>query len=348
MINFEGMKWMFPLLLLCWISTVSGQTPSDCSIPTWLENEYHDDVRFLAMNRIIATNAPAMDSLFVPLAYLDTVWEGLAAIYNVQNMPERDTVFDLYCIHQYLGGEATVNLFTVSVDTTYAWTNNWQNLTTPTGVPQLDSILSLTQLSVVNFSPYFNNATLLTPLDLNSSGVHSALLNIDGITEVDGWEINGDGNWLTYSTSAGIRHYSFELACEDCPSGCMGHRIWNFSVTPTCEVSFDGMQDFGGTSCINDPDLQCGYTAIGNSEKAEFPIYPNPTNGVFQMQLSDWNGAKDLSVTVCDKLGRRMESLKPQTSTIEIDASAWPNGVYSVSLINQSGAQHTERLVMQH
>ncbi|MBI1288301.1 MAG: T9SS type A sorting domain-containing protein [Flavobacteriales bacterium] len=87
-------------------------------------------------------------------------------------------------------------------------------------------------------------------------------------------------------------------------------------------------------------DLECGEQLVVGTEenqRPEFSIYPNPTNGVFQMQLSDWNAAKDFSVTVYDMLGRRMENLNPQTSTIEIDASAWPNGVYSISLVNQSG-----------
>ncbi|MBI1288303.1 MAG: T9SS type A sorting domain-containing protein [Flavobacteriales bacterium] len=92
------------------------------------------------------------------------------------------------------------------------------------------------------------------------------------------------------------------------------------------------------------------YAMVGieENQRPEFSIYPNPTNGVFQMQLSNWNGAKDLSVTVYDMLGRTVENLNPQTSTIEIDASAWPNGVYSVSLVNERGVRHTERLVVQH
>ncbi|MBI1288302.1 MAG: T9SS type A sorting domain-containing protein [Flavobacteriales bacterium] len=108
---------------------------------------------------------------------------------------------------------------------------------------------------------------------------------------------------------------------------------------------------YTGYSYLKVGDFVCGeYAMVGieENQRPKFSIYPNPTNGVFQMQLSDWNGAKDFSVTVYDMLGRMVENLNPQTSTIEIDASAWPNGFYSVSLINERSAQYSERLVVQH
>ncbi|MBI1288300.1 MAG: T9SS type A sorting domain-containing protein [Flavobacteriales bacterium] len=123
---------------------------------------------------------------------------------------------------------------------------------------------------------------------------------------------------------------------------------FSYSVDSYCTAALFTHTDY---SYLKVGDFVCGeYAMVGieENQRPKFSIYPNPTNGVFQMQLSDWTAAKNLSVTVYDMLGRTVESLKPQTSTIEIDASAWPNGVYSISLVNQSGARHTERLVMQH
>lgn len=94
----------------------------------------------------------------------------------------------------------------------------------------------------------------------------------------------------------------------------------------------------------------CGepiMVGIEEASKPTFSIYPNPTNGPFQIQMAGENGMQTLSAVVTDMFGQTVDRLQLRPTTV-IDASQWASGVYSVSLVDENGARHTERLVVQH
>ena len=66
-----------------------------------------------------------------------------------------------------------------------------------------------------------------------------------------------------------------------------------------------------------------------------YEIYPNPNNGKFTITLD--LKVKNIQLQIKDLLGNLVKSLKPSASTIEIDLSAQPKGVYFVKIISEQG-----------
>lgn len=87
----------FVLALICFSSY--SQVPSSCSAPSILLSEYDVDVKDLALSRILFLETADTAEINIPTSYQDTIWDGLAAIFNVYSDFQRDSVFDIYCIH---------------------------------------------------------------------------------------------------------------------------------------------------------------------------------------------------------------------------------------------------------
>ena len=117
---------LFILLAVC-IQTTKAQIPSSCMVPFALQTHYDADVKHLALKRIYYQNSPYKDSITVPQNYQDTIWQGLAAIFNLTSVIQRDSVFDKYCIHQDVSYFVNHQIY-VGVDLAYSWTQQWQNL----------------------------------------------------------------------------------------------------------------------------------------------------------------------------------------------------------------------------
>jgi hypothetical protein len=142
------MKYVFILLLGILLMTNSNaQVASGCSIPQPLLTYYDEDVKHLALQRISFSGSPYTDSISIPYSLQDTIWKGLAAIYNC-NRPERDSVFDIYCIHDETNLHEIYHYIYVAVDTTASWFPNWVNNNITTGIPAFDSLLATYGFSI--------------------------------------------------------------------------------------------------------------------------------------------------------------------------------------------------------
>jgi hypothetical protein len=117
------------ILIVC-IQTTKAQIPSSCIAPPVLQTHYDADIKHLALKRIFNQNSPYKDSIKVPQNYQDTISQGLAAIFNLTSVIQRDSVFDNYCIHQDVSYFVYHQIY-VGVDPAYSWTQQWQNLNTP-------------------------------------------------------------------------------------------------------------------------------------------------------------------------------------------------------------------------
>lgn len=88
--------------------------------------------------------------------------------------------------------------------------------------------------------------------------------------------------------------------------------------------------------------------SVGTTRQIPFNLYPNPATETVQIQLKQ---QEEVEVFVTDVLGRTVCNEIPRyarKSTMELDVSAWPNGIYLVSILNQKGIRSTQRLVVQH
>ena len=121
------------ILLLTLLSLpLFAQTPSDCSLSPQLLNAYEWDIANMAIRNMQQNNSPSLSLVTIPQTEKDLIEKGLAAVLN-SGLPEADSVFNLYCVHDRTSYVMTWQSMMVWVDTSVAWTAAWQNLTTLTG-----------------------------------------------------------------------------------------------------------------------------------------------------------------------------------------------------------------------
>ena len=117
------------ILLLTLLSLpLFAQTPSDCSLSPQLLNAYEWDIANMAIRNMQQNNSPSLSLVTIPQTEKDLIEKGLAAVLN-SGLPEADSVFNLYCVHDRTSSVMTWQSMMVWVDTSVAWTAAWQNLT---------------------------------------------------------------------------------------------------------------------------------------------------------------------------------------------------------------------------
>ena len=72
---------------------------------------------------------------------------------------------------------------------------------------------------------------------------------------------------------------------------------------------------------------------------AETKLYPNPTEGLFTVE-----GANVTKVEVYNLVGQKVH--EAEGKTVNIDATAWNQGIYLVNIKHQNGAVETKKLVV--
>lgn len=76
-----------------------------------------------------------------------------------------------------------------------------------------------------------------------------------------------------------------------------------------------------------------------SGESASFQVFPNPTNGIFNIRHRE---SDKFTVTITDETGRL---LKQEQSAHTMDLSGYEQGIYFVTLIKQSGEKSMRRVV---
>lgn len=111
---------------------------------------------------------------------------------------------------------------------------------------------------------------------------------------------------------------------------------------------------FSGTLQLGDQELTGSWNAfvtrLGSTtgindanHDASLLLAPNPTNGLFTLQLPQ---AKTWDITVLDILGRPVQRLRSATSVLTLDAAAWAKGTYKV-LAESEGLSSQRTLVVE-
>ena len=83
-------------------------------------------------------------------------------------------------------------------------------------------------------------------------------------------------------------------------------------------------------------------TGIDDVIEGHFSISPNPSNGIFYIELSD----HDVTLTITDALGREVLSLKVNELQSTFDLSGEPKGIYLVSVQTAKGS-FSQKLVLE-
>lgn len=229
-------KILYTISAIIYANMAFAQVVSDCTTPAVLYSVYKEDVASLAIERMFECKSGDTNQIVIPQPWMDTIWRGLSGIFNAKEIPERDSVFDLFCIHEY--DTLVCQGIIVGVDPGFVWTQNWANLQTITGIATLDSLLSTCGFKVIDFNNS-NFAFLVTDQIINIFPLLDSLKTFEGITDATPGGNYGSGSKIEYSISGNQQSFGFILGWMDCPAGCIYSYTWNFDHLISATVPDD-------------------------------------------------------------------------------------------------------------
>jgi hypothetical protein len=293
-------------------------------------------------------NAPDTALVTIPQQWQDTIMDGMAAICNATSIPERDSVFNLYCVHDLASSAIFITKeIMVFVDTSYSWTDAWQNLITLTGNPQVDSMVIKYDLEVIDFYNFsFGNMALLATDSLwNVYALIDSLEMIPGVEYGDPNQMIGAAGRIMYEKVGSERFFTFWFQWNDCFDGCDNAHAWKYKVYEDCSVEYLGFEDWGVWEILPLPvPVNCNlFSAIPEKEllAGQIQIYPNPAEQ-FLVINSDLD--EMYSALLYNSNGRILSKTNFTKST-QIDLSDLAPGIYFIRLTNESGEVCIHKIV---
>lgn len=321
------------LLSLC-LTANNSNAQGNCTVSPVLTSFYQDDIGVLAVKYMLTTADSDLIDL-LPI-YYNEVAKGMAAIFN-STLPQRDSVFDLYCTH-WTWGISVCKAWMIAFDPSYSWTTAWQNSQTVTGNLVVDNLFSAHQLSVTSYNIWagMHIVTVNSNHILNYDALMDSLVLISGISWAEADQAIGTAGYLDYNKAGNIRHYIFTYQWNDCTDGCDNSHTWKFDVDTDCNVTFAGTSDYWAIAYepLPVPTGNCFITGVNSlDKKMECEIYPNPFSNEFNIKLPDYNKAE---IKIYDLIGRPIISQKPVSENTAIDFKEQVTGIYIAEIFSDN------------
>lgn len=279
----------FSIMLLFSVVVLQAQTPSDCTIPYELIENYERDIKILSLRRMSELSSPDLALISIPQAWQDTIAGGMAAIMNATSLPESDSVFNLYCVHDLTGPMQIYNILLFEIDISYPWTQAWQNLNAITGNTAIDTLVTNYGLSVIAYFHWsFGDFVFLkTDSLLNIYALIDSIVAVEGVLAGAPDALIGTAGKIVYERIGDARYYDFYFQFNDCFDGCDNHRKWMFKVNADCSVEYLGAENWGvfGIEPLPAP-VNCNiFTSLKERQlHKKALVFPNPSDGVFSIE----------------------------------------------------------------
>jgi len=121
---------------------------------------------------------------------------------------------------------------------------------------------------------------------------------------------------------------------------------WDGNSNPTADLKDFLDPGNTGATIFDGAFNPCGFVSVEEIEFSDLSIYPNPSTGIFNIDLSNVSGQVE-RVEVYDALGSLLQSKEIVTiDNIEVDLSSFENGSYLISIWNASGQRVTRPIVL--
>ena len=333
------MNRLFFFTFLLTTSLSNAQVNSSCNVPPILASEYKRDLVQLATFRLFETHNSDTMKVRIPQTDLDSVSGGLAAIFNATSIAERDSVFNLYCVHDHNGWPYDYAGLLVKVDTSYTWTQAWQNMNTLTGNAYIDFILTTYSLHITNFYnwSFGSYAELGTDSSWNVLALIDTIEQAPGVQSAESNYYIGEAGKITYSVSGGSRYYDFYFEFNDCFDGCDNYRDWSFSVDGTCTVNYLGFSDWGvfGIQPLPLP-LNCNtFTSSDNVPKPSgISIFPNPVHDNLIVRFNTLS-LGSIQFILYDCMGKECKRISAVSNDLEVGMKDFSEGIYFFTIADK-------------
>jgi len=213
----------------------------------------------------------------------------------------------LYSVRAYITGEsvpgAIIRAIIYEVDTTaasdvsiYATSDNYIITPQDTGTWINIPITDITLNPVSLFSGYAYQCGLVG----FQSSVDSSFVGTSGTSMYNGEHMRFD-----------------EFGLNPNPNGAAGTPTWYYSTrTPMIRMNFD--------------PASASVTPAGlENLKSNISIYPNPSNGIFAIELDI---TSEYDVTVYNALGQRVHEFSSNSMIMQVDLSSFDKGMYTLEI----------------
>lgn len=301
------MKKLYFLLLVCFsVSAWAQRLPSTCIPSSLLLRNYEQEVRDLALQRMYAIKSADTALVGIPQKYQDTIMEKLAAVCNLDASIEADSIFRIYCIHNF----QTYPKFSIyaNLDTSYAWTRAWQAGQMITGYGQLDTFLKAHNVYLESYFTLNSGsciAVLSTEQIINTNAFMDSIVQFQGIPYAERSQIMMPRAFYYNRTDTGSSKFIFNLGWGDCMMGCICSKRWYYTVYDDCSVAFDSsVYDCDPRYSGRPNKYNCNLFPIEvaqiEAQNMQVNIYPNPANNVLHIAVQTGS----YEYTIIDMYGR--------------------------------------------
>lgn len=333
---------MKKLLLLISILT-SGLSIAQCSINTFIQDNYEFDAKLLALRDILSDPAdPDHFNPYIPEARFTPYLEKLSAIYeNPNNVPQIAALFDDFQIHINQEYNFPIELKTIafSVDTNVSWVEDFKN-TGVSGVSELDQLISTYQFNLDNFWEFGSCSCTIFFLktDFEFLNLNAIIGDFNDISDLNYAEIFMDNIDLRPNYT-GIPYqinnepvmvadiiltddiFTFSLYSGDCLAGCLYGISWQVEVSESCEVTF---------------------LSVPENSISEVSLYPNPVSEILYFQNLPAGGHSMKVYSIQGQLIKFNDE-----SSEEINVADLTTGVYFIEITTEEGNSHVKKFIKQ-
>lgn len=312
--------FLFTVLLLS-TSVKSQVVPSNCTAPDSIVDRYREDATLLTLRRIYLNEDSHMDSVIIPVNYIDTVLNAMIAVYNATSIPERDTVIDILDISPL--HDLGLHMFTISADSGLVWMNQLEVNNLNTGFTLLDNIITdynFSQYGYYDWPWWYHSSTFVTTDIYNINAIIEPLSSSPQVYDIFPDFNMFDGSDMLHIIHADHVELRYMYRWGDCPSGCMYQRTWVFNVYFDCSVEF--VESYNGQA----PDASLSIINLDN-----VTFGPNPTSE--SIKVNGIEGQYDFNIL--DPLGKVLLS-NTNNGTESIDLSTLSMGTYFLQIMKES------------
>lgn len=260
------------------------------------------------------------------------------------NSSVTDSIFNKYCVHDFRE-IPELKQFIVFIDSTESWTNPWMNLQQITGNAVIDTFMSANNLTVISHVelPYDTSfgrhyVTISSPIVVNARGVVNWFKAQTGVMMAEQNITYGGAGRISISKDEGLSYLTFTNEWDDCGDGCDNATHWTYAVFDSdCTTSYFGRFEFHVWAEWSDsPETNCNI-ALSVPEVASpqiVSLFPNPTDAYATVVLPQ--SLLGGIVKVYNTLGQILKNIPIDNTTVTVDLSAMPSGIYYLSIDNNT------------
>lgn len=205
-------------------------------------NEWEKSARELALRVVIEQDSTMLE---VPDNLIRTLYNGLIHIHT-SGIAEAEQATDKYSVRArpvFKHSEVLIYPDTVKAS---GWLAAWRNGDTLTGNSSVDDLIEKYELTLSSYNELqsmpvaqavLQSARFVNPIPIsNEFAALSEIPNSYSGVNV----LIGDGSDIKADIRETSIRYRFEYGWGDCPSGCISHHYWDFSVSAEGDIKFLG------------------------------------------------------------------------------------------------------------